>query len=81
MEILAACHAYYLMENGRADALVAMLAMASPASTPPLLKKPESKDSGFFSSVENGNDRVGYYPSSRKGGTSYPRSTYHVFEH
>ncbi|KAE8176115.1 hypothetical protein [Photobacterium carnosum] len=30
LEILAACHVYYLMENGRADALVAMLAMASP---------------------------------------------------
>ncbi|WP_181317595.1 hypothetical protein [Photobacterium phosphoreum] len=28
---LAASHGYYLIENGRADALVVMLAMASPA--------------------------------------------------
>ncbi|PST95526.1 hypothetical protein C9J51_19345 [Photobacterium iliopiscarium] len=33
--------------NGCADALVVMLAMAV-LSTPPLLKKPESNDSGFF---------------------------------
>ncbi|OBU36746.1 hypothetical protein CTM76_20720 [Photobacterium phosphoreum] len=56
------------MENGHADALVVMLAMASPVHFT-LLKKPESKDSGFFSSVENDNNRVGYYLSSRKGGT------------
>ena len=36
--------------NGRADALVVMLAMASPVHFT-LLKKPESNDSGFFSSV------------------------------
>ena len=35
------------MENGRADALVVMLAMASPVHFT-LLKKPESNDSGFF---------------------------------
>ena len=71
MGSLAACHDYYLMENGRADALVVMLAMASPVHFT-LLKKPESKDSGFFSSVENDNNRVGYYLSSQKVGTSYP---------
>ena len=49
--------------------------------TPPLLKKPESNDSGFFSSIENGDNSAGYYPSSRKVGTSYPWSTHHVFEH
>ena len=43
---LAACHYYYLIENGRVDALVVMLAMASPVLFT-LLKKPESKDSGF----------------------------------
>ena len=59
------------MENGRADALVVMLAMASPVHFT-LLKKPESKDSGFFSSVENGDNSAGYYPSSQKVGTSYP---------
>ena len=57
--------------NGRADALVVMLAMASPVHFT-LLKKPEFNDSGFFSSVEKDNNRVGYYPSSRKEGTSYP---------
>ena len=36
--------------NGRADALVVMLAMASPVHFT-LLKKPESNDLGFFSSV------------------------------
>ncbi|WP_181314646.1 hypothetical protein [Photobacterium phosphoreum] len=40
---LAASHGYYLIENGRADALVVMLAMASPP-TSHYLKKPESKD-------------------------------------
>ena len=35
-------------------------------------KKPESNDTVFFSFVENDNNRAGYYPSSRKGGTSYP---------
>ena len=45
------------MENGRADALVVMLVMASPVHFT-LLKKPESNDSGFFSSVGNDNDRV-----------------------
>jgi hypothetical protein len=44
---LAASHDYYLMENGRADALVVMLVMASPVHFT-LLKKPEFNDSGFF---------------------------------
>ncbi len=44
---LAACHDSYFMGNGRADALVVKLAMASPVRSHSF-KKTESKDSVFF---------------------------------